>query len=84
MRRGVARLNSDDTIDVQFLPGSHFVNGNFQMQINCKPGHPYALDYSTNLTTWSALFTNFSVGSTLSLIDTNATTKNRFYRARQW
>ena len=27
MRRGVARLNSDDPIDVEFLPGSHFVNG---------------------------------------------------------
>src|SRR5206468_4290232 len=60
LRRGVARLNPDDPIDVQFLPGSALVNRNFQMQINCKPGHPYALEASQNLITWTILGTNFS------------------------
>jgi hypothetical protein len=82
-RRGVARLNPDDPIDVQILPGAGFVNGNFQLQINCKPGHPYALEASGNLISWITLRTNFSAGSTLSFTDTNVTSNNRFYRVRQ-
>jgi len=82
-RRGVARLNPDDPIDVQILPGAGFVNGNFQLQINCKPGHPYALEASGNLISWITLRTNLSAGSTLSFTDTNVTSNNRFYRVRQ-
>ena len=83
-RRGIARLNPDDPIDVQFLLPLTLANGSVQMSINAKPGHPYALEASVDLTTWAILRTNVAVGTTLNFTDTNAASfNNRFYRVRQ-
>jgi uncharacterized delta-60 repeat protein len=83
-RRGIARLNPDDPIDIVFLPGSALANGSFQMLITAKPGHPYVLETSVDLTNWTALRTNVAPGVTLSFTDTNAASFNsRFYRVRQ-
>jgi len=83
-RRGIARLNPDDPIDIAFLPGLALANGAFQMLISAKPGHPYALEASSDLANWTVLRTNVAVGTTLSFTDTNAASFNqRFYRVRQ-
>ena len=83
-RRGIARLNPDDPMDIEFLPGLALANGAFQMLISAKPGHPYALEASSDLASWTILRTNVAVGTTLSFTDTNAASFNkRFYRVRQ-
>jgi len=83
-RRGIARLNPDDPIDIEFLPGLTLANGAFQMLISAIPGHPYALEASSDLANWTILRTNVAGGTTLSFTDTNAASFNkRFYRVRQ-
>lgn len=84
LRRGIARLSPDDPIDIAFLPGTSLANGAIQMSINAKPGHPYALEASSDLTQWTILRTNMAPGTTLSFTETNVTSfNNRFYRVRQ-
>ena len=46
----------------------------------------YALEFknSVTVTNWSAVATNAGNGALLQLIDSAATTPQRFYRMRQW
>jgi len=54
------------------------------MSITSKPGHPYAIESSVDLLTWTTVRTNVAVGPTLGFTDANASTfNNHFYRVRQ-
>ncbi|MEW6305864.1 MAG: hypothetical protein AB1705_20485 [Verrucomicrobiota bacterium] len=60
-------------------------NNQSSFTINADPGLAYALEASTNLATWTALFTNTNntTNTTITLTDSNAATfSNRFYRVR--
>jgi uncharacterized repeat protein (TIGR01451 family) len=65
------------------LTGS-IVGGQFELVVNAQPGFVYAIQGSTNLTSWVSLSTNTaSPGGTIKFTDTNAPNfKRRFYRAQ--
>jgi uncharacterized delta-60 repeat protein len=81
-RRGIARLNGDADVNVEFQPGSHLSAGQFLMQISVNAGRRYVLEISPNLINWTPLSTNTASSSFLNLSDPNAGALNqRFYRA---
>jgi hypothetical protein len=55
-------------------------NGQFQFTFNTVAGSAYTIQYSTNLIHWTSVLELQGNGTTLTLIDLNATDKARFYR----
>ena len=70
--------------DDQLTVGSpiRFEGGRFQLCVPVPPGTTYRLDASTNLTSWTAISTNYVPEGVLDFRDPNADAfPNRFYRA---
>jgi hypothetical protein len=57
-------------------------NGSFVLRVNGANGTRFAVDGSTNFTTWTALGTNTISGGFFDYTDTNSVLNRRFYRAR--
>jgi uncharacterized repeat protein (TIGR01451 family) len=61
-----------------------FVNGEFRLNITCQPNFVYAIEVSTNLTSWVPVSTNTaSAGGVIKYTDTASPGfTDRFYRTR--
>ena len=62
------------------LPSVSFSNGQFGFQVSGQAGPDYAIQTSTNLTQWSAVFTTNSPAMPFSWQDIAATNAAGFYR----
>lgn len=59
-------------------------NGQFELTIQGIAGQTYAMESSTNLTSWSPVITNVAPASSFNVTDfTSTNVLRRFYRARQ-
>jgi hypothetical protein len=59
-----------------------YTNGQFKIQVSGTTGPDYIISASGTLTNWTDLITNLSPATPFQFTDTNATSTNRFYRAR--
>jgi fibronectin type 3 domain-containing protein len=58
-------------------------NGQFTLQFQAVNGRTYVVQTSTDLATWSPIYTNQAIGSPFLFTDTNAVDQARFYRVKQ-
>jgi hypothetical protein len=65
-------------LNLQALPSGG--PNQFGLRIFGETGHSYQLQCSSNLTSWTPLFTTNGSGGPLDLFDLNATDRSRFYR----
>ncbi len=64
-----------------FASAPGLLGGNsFIANVTAAAGANYRIEFSTNFTAWTAIYTNFSNNGMFSLYDPNATNKFRFYR----
>ena len=54
----------------------------FQLLLGGSAGQNYTVEYSTTLTNWSTLYVTNAPASSFPVVDSNATNKWKFYRAR--
>ncbi len=67
------------------LGATHFTNNGFHLTLQGTNHVYYVIEATTNLTTWTPLFTNLPTGSWLEFVDHGSTNYPvRFYRAREW
>jgi hypothetical protein len=78
------RVSAQFTVPpVQFL-SENFSNGVFQMQFLGSVGSNYVLQVSSNLVSWTSLFTNPATTNVLNFMDPKSSNyPNRFYRVLQ-
>jgi uncharacterized repeat protein (TIGR03803 family) len=78
----VASSNALVLLNNLALGSSGFNGAQFQLQLIGSAGGAYILQGSTNLKTWTPLFTNVATNGFISLTDSNAASlSHRFYRA---
>ena len=59
-------------------------SGGFKLHIDAQTNAPYTIQVSSNLTSWSSLYTNMP-GGNLDFLDSQAAqASRRFYRVRQF
>jgi hypothetical protein len=56
--------------------------GQFSLSFQGQTGQNYVLEMSSNLTSWTPVWTNTPMNGVLQFIDTNATGLDRFYRVK--
>ena len=84
-RPGSERLRSSVLTPAPAILSGSFVNGQFRLTVTAEPGLAYAIQISTNLTSWVSLVTNTaSPGGTIKFTDTSSPTpQRRFYRTKR-
>jgi beta-galactosidase len=56
--------------------------GQFSLSFQGQNGQNYVVETSTNLTSWTSVWTNMPTNGVLQFMDTNATGQDRFYRVK--
>ena len=79
-----ANVSAAFNLQPLYFTSQAFTNGMFRLSLAAAKGSNYVLEASTNLTTWTPLFTNVPTTNLFDLFDTNATDyEHRFYRVRE-